>query len=118
VSHCSGGAVDAFHRAAERARPILKAGDRVFIDGCGGARSTVTFIEWVNYKGEPDLGGDLFRSASCDELHPWNIHKVNKVPMTFRDEDGEKLVALGQGERRALAAQRNRKGFHVIGDAP
>ncbi|USN14863.1 hypothetical protein PAPPERLAPAPP_04940 [Brevundimonas phage vB_BpoS-Papperlapapp] len=78
--------VDHYGRAAERAKPVLKRGDKVYMiahgaDGNGFA--TYTFDHWD----EHSPGGDFFVSKSgIDELHPFNIARLNGATISFRDE--------------------------------
>lgn len=98
----------AFQRCADRAKKVLKPGDRVLVGGCGGSRSTVTFRAWTNGWGEPDPDSNSFSSISVDDLSPWNITKVNGVATSFRDPEGEEAVARDNAPRRAMSVQRRR----------
>jgi hypothetical protein len=123
MSYCGTGAVEAFKRAAARARLVLKAGDRVTLgSSCGGGKQTVTFAHFSDHRGMPDPNGRMFSSRSLDDLSPWNIVKVNGKPVSFRDPDGE--AAVEQDTRRrgnerqhfhASVVQARRASFRVVG---
>ncbi len=68
------------HIAAQRAREVLKTGDRVQVDHCPKGRITVTMTGW---------SGDYFTSATHDDLVPGCIVKVNGHPIRFIRPDEE-----------------------------
>lgn len=69
-------------RAAERARAVLKPGDRLLVKTCGNSRGTsVTMKGWSPYF--PDFIAS--RTMDEDELHPINVLKVNGKPVSFAD---------------------------------
>lgn len=78
-------------RAVRRAKAILKPGDRLLVNTCGGRGSTVTMIGWCDAPLD-----DYIRSKSLDgdELHPINVRKVNGVPVSFDDP----ALATANGE--------------------
>lgn len=69
-------------RAVERAKAVLRVGDRILIGTCGNSRgSTITMTGW-----SADFPGFLTsKTLDGDELHPINIRKVNGVPTDFSD---------------------------------
>lgn len=98
----------AFARASERARKVLKAGDRVRIDG-----STVTFMHW-GWRDRPEATCNYFAAKTVDELHPWNITKVNGQTVSFRDERGETEVGLDKKRFGAERVQRLRGSIRLV----
>lgn len=78
--------VDHYARAAERAKPVLKRGDKVYMishGADGNGRATYVFERWD----ERSPGGNFFISKSgIGELHPFNIERLNGAPVSFRDE--------------------------------
>lgn len=84
---CSDERVAALRRAEERARAALKPGDRLYVERCGGIRATVKFVGFCDYLGRPDPQGRCIQSKTLDDLHAWNVLRVNGVPMSFRDPD-------------------------------
>lgn len=113
-------ATAAFDRATERARAILKPGDRLLIANCGG-RSTVTFVGWVDHRGVPDPVGRCIASKTLDDLLAWNVSKVNGQPANFRDPIGVAAVDADvagidaeRAHRRAIAIQQTRNGFRLV----
>jgi len=69
-------------RAAERARQVLKPGDRLLVAVCGNCRGvTVTMTGWS--ADFPDFIAS--KTLDADELHPINIRKVNGTPVSFAD---------------------------------
>lgn len=65
------------YRAVERARRVLKAGDRIGATECCDHKFTVTMTGW---------DGPWICSATRDDISAFNIYKVNGVPTSFRDE--------------------------------
>lgn len=69
----------AARRATERARQVLAPGDRLYIEGCGDYRATVTFagfcegMDWIKSKG------------GKDDIHAHHILRVNGRPVNFKD---------------------------------
>jgi hypothetical protein len=117
-------ASDAFQRAADRARKVLKPGDRLTLgSSCGGSTQTVTFSHWSDGLGLPDPNSDTFSSRTLDDLSPWNITKVNGKAVTFRDPAGIAVVqadnARFEQERALLHAaqvQRRRRLMRIVGE--
>lgn len=99
----------AFSRSVDRARKVLKSGDRVRVD-----KTTVTFAHW-GWLEQPDATCDYFAGRSVDELHPYNITAVNGRPVSFRDPRGEAEVAADISMFRAVKVQRRRQAFRLIG---
>ncbi|HEY0149890.1 MAG TPA: hypothetical protein VGB70_12915 [Allosphingosinicella sp.] len=64
-------------RAVERAKAVLKPGDRIRVTRCLGLKRTFTFDGW-------DGQWAVSRSGISD-LHPASIDRLNGVPTTFRD---------------------------------
>lgn len=77
--------VDHYKRASERAKPVLNPGDKVYMishGADGNGRATYVFDRWD----DQSPGGDFFVSRSgIDELHPFNIERINGAPVNFRD---------------------------------
>lgn len=117
-----GRAAAAFQRAADRARQVLEPGDRLLMcSACGGRGQTVTFVGWVDYRGQPDPLGTMFASKTLDDLSPWNIAKRNGVPVSFRDDHGEAAVAADQerftreaAQNRAIVIQNRRRTIRAV----
>lgn len=68
-----------YKRSVERAKAVLKQGDKVRVGTCEG-RSTYTFWTWDEH--HPDF---FISKSGIDELHPYNITRVNGAPTSFRD---------------------------------
>lgn len=97
----------AFVRSAERARLVLKPGDRLSMaSACGGRAQTVTFSHWY---------GNTISSRSVDDLSAWNIAKVNGVPTCFQDEHGIAAVKADTDRFAAERVQRRRSQFQIVG---
>jgi len=104
----------AFARASERARAVLKPGDRVTLSSsCGSGVTTVTFANW-GHVGHPVPGHAYFAGRTVDDLHPWNITKVNGQPVSFRDDRGQREVSSNQAQFRAERVQRRRRAMRII----
>lgn len=111
----------AFKRSADRAREVLKPGDRVTLGSkCGGGSQTVTFSHW-GWLELPIPDFSYFSARTIDELHPWNITKVNGQPVSFRDPEGEAFVHANHRqhdeERRLQGAARiqaRRRALRVV----
>lgn len=74
-------------RTAERARVVLKPGDRIRVTRCGGSAPTFTFEGWSPWL-LPEMAGPprWMRSKSVDDLSPFCVIAVNGVPTSFRDD--------------------------------
>lgn len=103
----------AFDRATERAKAVLKAGDRVRVDG-----ATVTFAYWSGAWGLPDPEGRAFSSRSKDDLSAWNIVAINGHPVSFRDDRGQRAVDDDLRMFRAVKVQKRRAAFRIVPNAP
>ena len=104
----------AFARASERARAVLKPGDRVTLgSSCGSGVTTVTFANW-GYVGHPVPDHAYFAGRTIDDLHPWNITKVNGQPVNFRDDRGETEVGGDRCQFHAERVQRRRRAMRVV----
>jgi hypothetical protein len=69
-------------RAVERAKAVLKPGDRLFITTCGNGRgATVTMTGWS----ETFPGFITSKTMHDDELHPVNVRRRNGQSVGFRD---------------------------------
>lgn len=64
-------------RIEQRAREVLKPGDRVRATRCGGRKITVTMTGW---------DGHWITSAKHCDIAPCAIDRVNGQPMTFIDD--------------------------------
>lgn len=114
----------AFQRAADRARLVLKPGDRITLgSSCGGGRQTVTFSHWSDGWGLPKADGKSFSSRTLDDLSPWNIVKVNGEAISFRDAEGVAMVEANnkrfdQESELAHAArvQQRRRSMRAVED--
>ncbi len=61
--------------ATDRARRVLRMGDRIVVTRCPGTKRTVTFEHW---------DGDWIVSRSgIDDISASNISKVNGEPVNF-----------------------------------
>ncbi len=67
-------------RATERAKAVLKPGDRLYVKNCGDSRSTVAMIGWA----APPFDCWI-TSKARDDIHAMHILKVNGVPTSFAD---------------------------------
>lgn len=64
-------------RATERARAVLKPGDRIRCRRCGGLQRTYTVKGWFD---------DCVESVSgIYDLVPWHIDRLNGRPVSFQD---------------------------------
>lgn len=76
-------------RAADRARAVLKPGDRIRVTRCGGASPTYTFDGWASWL-TPEYAGRPPRwmqsKSGIDDLSPFCVLAVNGVPTSFRDD--------------------------------
>lgn len=74
-----------YQRSADRAKAVLKQGDKVRMIGHGaGGSGRVSYL--FDHWDEHSPSGEYFVSKSgIDELHPYNIERVNGVPVSFRD---------------------------------
>lgn len=63
-------------RATERARFILKPGDRLTVTHCPGTKRWIVFDGW---------DGDWICSRTRNDYHASHVSKVNGVPTSFRD---------------------------------
>lgn len=64
--------------ATERAKKVLKPGDRLCVSRCGGSQPTVTFVEW---------DGLWIRSRTLDDIAASNILRLNGKPVDFTLEN-------------------------------
>lgn len=69
IAHC--------RRATERAKLVLKPGDRITFTRCPGTKRWGIFVGWD--------GAWIETKTLCD-VAAYNISKINGVPVTFRDE--------------------------------
>ena len=69
-----------YARSVARAKAVLKPGDRVRLRICGGGQATYIFDHW----GE-GAGGWFVSRSGTDDLHPYNVTRVNGVATSFRD---------------------------------
>jgi hypothetical protein len=69
-----------YARAVARAKQVLHRGDKVRLITHGGGQATYRMTGW----GGPDENWIV--SASTDELHPYNVVRVNGARVSFRDE--------------------------------
>ncbi|MBO9380293.1 hypothetical protein GG804_26360 [Sphingomonas histidinilytica] len=84
-------------RATERARAVLKPGDRLLVTKCGGGKGTVTFQGWDK---------DWIVTPSRNDVHASHILKVNGKPASFLD-DTDQPDWVRTLERRLSEAQRD-----------
>lgn len=63
-------------RATERAKAVLRPGDRLVVTSCPGTKRWVRFIGW---------DGSWIVTATRDDFSAINISKVNGVPTSFAD---------------------------------
>lgn len=78
-------------RATERARAVLKPGDKIRAVGCGGTVATYRFIGFdTKMDGTPS---DWIRSRTRDDIHASHIIRLNGVPTSFRDDPAAHLAA-------------------------
>lgn len=70
------------HEATERARAVLKPGDRRRITRCGGIVSTVTFVGFA----DPPYHRWIC-SKTLEDIAAVNIIKLNGKPVDFTQED-------------------------------
>lgn len=70
-------------RAVERAKAVLKEGDRIRATRCGGGSPTFTFVGWE---------GRWITSRTRDDISPMCVIAVNGVPTSF-DDDPEAHLA-------------------------
>lgn len=61
--------------AVEKAKAILKKGDRVRVSKCMGIRRTITFDHWD--------GEWMVSKSGINDYHPINITKVNGYHKSF-----------------------------------
>lgn len=61
-------------RATERAKVVLKPGDKLRVQRCGPSYTTVRFTEW---------DGIWACSRTMSDIHAVNIMKVNGTPVDF-----------------------------------
>jgi len=61
----------------DRAKKLLKEGDRVGCTKCPGTKRIFTFVGWA--------GHWMLSKSGIDDLHPWNVYSVNGVPMDFKE---------------------------------
>lgn len=78
-------------RATERARALLKPGDRIRCTGCGGKVATYKFIAWDRSR-VTDEPNSWIISASRDDLHASHIIRLNGQPHSFRDDPSAHLA--------------------------
>lgn len=62
--------------AEDRARRLLKVGDRLRVARCGGQKVTVTMTGW---------DGRWITSAKYNDIHARHVEKVNGVPVNFSE---------------------------------
>jgi hypothetical protein len=75
--------VSRHERAVRRAKAILKPGDKLYVEVCGGRGVTVTMVGWNT---DPYLSDYIVtKSLDGDEIHPSNVRKVNGKPVSFSD---------------------------------
>lgn len=65
-----------YKRAADRARAVLKYGDRITVTSCPGSKRWAIFDHW---------DGQWVCSKTRDDFSAFNISKINGVPVNFRD---------------------------------
>lgn len=61
--------------AEERARAVLKPGDRLRVARCAGVKINVTMTGW---------DGRWITSAKYNDIHALHVEKVNGKPVNFR----------------------------------
>lgn len=100
--------------AIDKARSILKPGDRLRVAKCPGTKRTITFKCWD--------GRDscwMVSQAGIDDYHPVTIDRINGTPIDIacgfeqRIEEAKTVVAQ-QDDRRK---QRERKLQHLRNNA-
>lgn len=65
------------HLATDRARDVLKPGDRLYVIRCGGSKSTITMTGW---------DGNWITCRSRDDIAAVNVLRVNGKPVAFGAE--------------------------------
>jgi len=83
--------IAANQRATDRARLVLKRGDKIRCTGCGGTVATYKFLAWDTslITGEPN---GWIVSPSRDDLHASHIIRLNGQPHSFRDDPAAHLA--------------------------
>ncbi|WP_312145217.1 hypothetical protein [Brevundimonas sp.] len=80
----------ASRRATDRARAVLKPGDKIRATGCGGTVATYRFICFgTKTDGTPS---DWICSRTRDDIHASHIIRLNGVPTSFRDDPAAHLA--------------------------
>ncbi len=73
----------------------------------------MTFANW-GYVGHSVPDHTYFAGRTVDDLHPWNITKVNGQPVNFRDDRGQREVSSNQAQFRAERVQRRRRAMRIV----
>lgn len=60
----------------ERARLLLKVGDRVRVTACPGTKRTITFAGWS--------GQWMISKSGREDYHPINVDMINGHPVDFK----------------------------------
>ncbi|USN15426.1 hypothetical protein KIKIMORA_02800 [Brevundimonas phage vB_BpoS-Kikimora] len=84
-----------YGRSVTRAKALLRRGDKVRLTICGGGEATYVFDCWD--------GEWMISKSGIDELHPYNVVRLNGKPLSFRDEH-HRVVSAMILERKAEAA--------------
>ncbi|UTC28316.1 hypothetical protein GURKE_02850 [Brevundimonas phage vB_BpoS-Gurke] len=83
-----------YARSVTRAKALLRRGDKVRLTICGGGQATYVFADWD--------GEWMVSKSGVNELHPYNVVRLNGKPLSFRDENHRVVSTLIQ-ERKAEA---------------
>lgn len=82
--------IAAGRRATERARAVLKPGDKIRVIGCGGTVATCRFVAFgTKADGSPV---DWICSRTRDDISASHIIRLNGVPTSFRDDPAAHLA--------------------------
>lgn len=65
------------YRARDRAKALLKPGDRIRVSRCGGLLRTYTFSHWDGFWAVSVSG--------ISDLSPTSIDRLNGAPVSFMD---------------------------------
>lgn len=85
-----------YARCVARAKSLLRRGDKVRLSICGGGQATYVFECWD--------GEWMLSKSGVNELHPYNVVRLNGKAISFRDDGHRDVAALILERRKSEAA--------------
>ena len=74
--------IEQYRKATERAKKVLKPGDKIRCSRCGGIRATYRFSRWD--------GSSIVSASGISDLTAMGIDRLNGLPISFMHEESSK----------------------------